>query len=139
MLQNTIGNTRNMCTPLAQSSHRLNVRILYKSILRLHRGLPEGLRELGTKYVQDEFRLHKPITNDEQIRHFMLEWTDYAMTLSRQLSSAALVKGSKLGRDIPSEKLDAFNNEQIMQLYALKVELENATKASQEAAAPAVS
>jgi Complex1_LYR-like len=40
-------------------SHAQNVRTLYKSILRLQRGLPTEIQEVGTKYVKDEFKRHK--------------------------------------------------------------------------------
>lgn len=104
--------------------HRYNVCKLYKTILRLHRGLPDGMKDLGDKYVKDEFRLHQTIKNDEQIKRFMLEWTDYAMVLSKQLSSSSLVKSVQLGKELPVEKLNAFSDDQVLQLYELKTELQ---------------
>ena len=54
--------------------HTSRVRILYKSILRLHRGLPLELRALGDQYVKDEFRRH--IDCDAKfVPTFMNEWT----------------------------------------------------------------
>ena len=50
------------------------VRILYKTILRLHRGLPKELSELGTKYVKDEFKRHKKCRKEEAAV-FIDEWT----------------------------------------------------------------
>lgn len=40
-------------------SHTSRVKTLYKSILKLHRGLPIEVQELGTNYVRDEFKKHK--------------------------------------------------------------------------------
>ena len=57
-------------------SHVLKVRILYKSILRLHRGMPPALQELGTNYTRDEFKRHKNLKVDAPETHiFMMEWT----------------------------------------------------------------
>lgn len=54
--------------------HIQRVRILYKTILRLHRGLPPEIQVLGTNYVRDEFRRHKNCNEDIAII-FMNEWT----------------------------------------------------------------
>ncbi|OQV22906.1 putative Succinate dehydrogenase assembly factor 3, mitochondrial [Hypsibius exemplaris] len=107
---------------LTPALHRSNVRTLYKAILRLHRGLPEEMKVLGDKYVQDEFRRHKDATKQEHIQRFMIEWTDYAVELSKQLSSRSLVRQSPLGRPLTPDKLDAFSNEQIFQLNELREE-----------------
>ena len=54
------------------ASHVQRVRILYKSILKLHRGLPTEMKELGDQYVRDEFRRHKTLKEaDDQIKVFM--------------------------------------------------------------------
>lgn len=55
-------------------SHARRVQILYKSILKLHRGLPAEIQELGNNYVRDEFKRHKnlKIVEEQQlIRLFM--------------------------------------------------------------------
>lgn len=54
--------------------HVQRVRILYKTILRLHRGLPPEIQVLGTNYVRDEFKRHKNCNEDIAII-FMNEWT----------------------------------------------------------------
>lgn len=59
---------------MSELSHIRKVRLLYKTILRLHRGLPKELQELGQKYVQDEFRRHKNC-NPKETQTFMFEWT----------------------------------------------------------------
>lgn len=55
-------------------NHVQRVRLLYKTILRLHRGLPKELQELGQTYVRDEFRRHKNC-NTKEAETFMLEWS----------------------------------------------------------------
>lgn len=55
-------------------NHVQKVRLLYKTILRLHRGLPKELQELGQVYVRDEFRRHKNC-NPKEAQTFMLEWS----------------------------------------------------------------
>jgi len=59
---------------MSKLNHVRRVRLLYKTILRLHRGLPKELQELGQKYVHDEFRRHKNC-NAKEAKTFMLEWT----------------------------------------------------------------
>lgn len=55
------------------SVHIQRVRILYKTILKLHRGLPEEMQTLGNNYVRDEFRRHKKC-NPAEANVFMNEW-----------------------------------------------------------------
>lgn len=59
---------------MSSLNHVQRVRLLYKTILRLHRGLPNELQELGQTYVRDEFRRHKNC-NPKEARTFMLEWS----------------------------------------------------------------
>lgn len=54
--------------------HVSRVRFLYKTILRLHRGLPEDLRLLGTSYLKDEFKRHKNVDVVAASR-FIAGWT----------------------------------------------------------------
>lgn len=64
-------------------THVQKVRILYKTIHRLHRGLPPELQILGHQYVRDEFRRHKGC-NPSEAQVFMNEWavsTKKKMTL----------------------------------------------------------
>jgi len=55
-------------------NHVQRVRLLYKTILRLHRGLPKELQVLGQTYVRDEFQRHKNCSPKEA-QIFMLEWS----------------------------------------------------------------
>lgn len=50
------------------------VRRLYKTILKLHRGLPPDLAYMGDMYVKDEFRRHK-LATPEQTVTFMESWS----------------------------------------------------------------
>ncbi|XP_058820469.1 succinate dehydrogenase assembly factor 3, mitochondrial [Topomyia yanbarensis] len=109
-------------------AHVQRVRILYKTILRLHRGLPKELHSLGNQYVKDEFRRHKTCSNQEASL-FMHEWTDYAITLANQLGVKGKPKSlDNIGGNLDLPKLDDFRDEQIAQLYELLL----ATKGSDE-------
>lgn len=50
------------------------VRRLYKTIIKLHRGLPQELKLLGDGYARDEFKRHKNCNPDEA-KIFMNEWS----------------------------------------------------------------
>ena len=55
------------------SSTLIVVRKLYKTILKLHRGLPPDLAYMGDMYVKDEFKRHKQATPEQTIT-FMESW-----------------------------------------------------------------
>ena len=54
-------------------SHLQGVRLLYKSCLKLHRGLPLELKAIGDSYVKEEFRRHKE-ASPEHSKVFMQQW-----------------------------------------------------------------
>ena len=58
---------------VASLTHPQRVRLLYKTCLRLHRGLPTQFQILGDAYVKDEFRRHKE-ANEQQTAAFMEAW-----------------------------------------------------------------
>ena len=58
---------------VAMLAHGKRVRILYKTILKLHRGLPAELAYMGDAYVKDEFKRHKK-ASPEQTVAFMEAW-----------------------------------------------------------------
>ena len=64
------------------AGHVSRVRILYKAILRLHRGLPTELKAMGDQYVKDEFKRHKATTS-EFVPAFTHEWM-VSQTLAHQ-------------------------------------------------------
>ncbi len=59
---------------LKDLTHPQRVRYLYKMILRLHRSLPQDIRDVGDKYVREEFKKHKN-ADSAFIGPFMIEWS----------------------------------------------------------------
>ncbi|XP_022913027.1 succinate dehydrogenase assembly factor 3, mitochondrial [Onthophagus taurus] len=98
--------------------HGQAVRLLYKTILKLHRGLPPAMQELGTRYAREEFRRHKKCTPDQALI-FVNEWTDYAITLAKQLGVQGIKKHTEIGKALNDKDLDHFRPEQVQQLYEL--------------------
>ena len=58
---------------LVSKAHKQSVRQLYKMIFKLHKSLPSQMRELGDKYVRNEFKLHKT-ASPEHTKVFLTEW-----------------------------------------------------------------
>lgn len=54
-------------------THVQKVRLLYKTCLKLHRGLPIHMKAIGDAYVKDEFRRHKA-AEKAQVDVFMEAW-----------------------------------------------------------------
>ncbi|XP_049532460.1 succinate dehydrogenase assembly factor 3, mitochondrial [Anopheles darlingi] len=105
--------------------HARKVKVLYKTILRLHRGLPAALQEMGDGYVKDEFKRHKNCSPLES-EHFIKEWAGYALSLAEQLG----LKGKPLpvgmiGENLTEAQLEHFRDEQLSQLYELLKETKN--------------
>ncbi|KAK8384019.1 hypothetical protein O3P69_016037 [Scylla paramamosain] len=113
-------------------THPQRVRLLYKTILKLHRGLPLELRALGDQYTKDEFRRHKE-ASVEQSQAFMMEWTNYAITVAKQLGVRGAHTAKTLGRPLSQGDLDQFNDEQVYQLHEL---YEAATKPAEAPTTP---
>ncbi|KAB0804793.1 hypothetical protein PPYR_01763 [Photinus pyralis] len=101
-------------------NHSRSVKKLYKTILKLNRGLPPELCMLGNEYVRDEFKKHKKC-NPEEANIFIDEWTVYAITVAEQLGLRGPKTARKLGMNLQDEDLDQFRYEQIQQLYNLKI------------------
>ena len=99
-------------------SHVQKVRLLYKSCLKLHRGLPIHLKAIGDSYVRDEFKRHKK-AEAAQVKTFMEAWATYAIDLSKQMSAKSLTKADKIGATLKVDDLDNFSDEQLAQLYEL--------------------
>lgn len=57
-------------------------RRLYRRLLQLHRSLPPALRDLGDRYVKEEFRRHKAAEPAEAQR-FLREWEASARRLGQ--------------------------------------------------------
>jgi len=100
------------------SPHLLRVRKLYKTVLRLHRGLPSEMQELGDQYVKSEFRLHKT-AEEAYANQFMIQWTNYAIDLTKQLGLKGVHRAKKLGASFDESGLEELNADQLGQLYEL--------------------
>jgi hypothetical protein len=105
--------------------HVNRVRLLYKSCMKLHRGLPSEMRVIGDSYVREEFRRHK-LATPQQAKIFMEEWTKYAISLSRQLGKRE--PATLLGEHLANMELDSFSDDQIAQLYELHEEIVQSKK-----------
>ncbi|KAL2750755.1 hypothetical protein V1477_000858 [Vespula maculifrons] len=101
-------------------THVQRVRMLYKMILRLHRGLPIEIQSLGNEYVHDEFRRHKTC-NPTESHIFLNEWTDYALSLAKQLGLRGPKTSEPIGKSLKEEDFDKLRDEQLHQLYELMV------------------
>ncbi|XP_017016709.1 succinate dehydrogenase assembly factor 3, mitochondrial [Drosophila kikkawai] len=100
-----------------QLTHPQRVRLLYKTILRLHRGMPAELRALGDNYVRDEFRRHLKC-NPMEAQLFMTEWARYASTITQQLGLRGKPKG-ELGEEMDPKAVEMLKDDQVVQLYEL--------------------
>ncbi|KAH8310684.1 hypothetical protein KR044_002550 [Drosophila immigrans] len=100
-----------------QLTHPQRVRLLYKTILRLHRGLPTELSVLGDNYVRDEFRRHLKC-NPMEAQLFMTEWARYASTITQQLGLRGKPKG-ELGEQLDAQSVEMLKDDQVVQLYEL--------------------
>ncbi|KAK5647164.1 hypothetical protein RI129_002056 [Pyrocoelia pectoralis] len=100
--------------------HSRTVKKLYKTILKLNRGLPPELSLIGNEYVRGEFKRHKNCNPDEA-KIFIDEWTTYAITIAKQLGLRGVKTSKKLGIELNNEDLEKFRYEQIQQLYELKI------------------
>jgi len=99
-------------------NHVQKVRLLYKSCLKLHRGLPIHMKAIGDTYVKDEFRRHKK-ADAQQTQIFMEAWAKYAIQISKQVGLKGPLTAKKLGEDLKVDDLDNFSEEQLAQLYEL--------------------
>ena len=104
------------------AQHALQIRRLYKFILRLHRGLPPDLQTLGDLYVREEFKKHASLSDAEVVKNFASEWAQYAKDLSKQLGTGGIKRKARIGSEL--EDLGKFSDEQLRQLLELKLEAE---------------
>jgi len=88
---------------------------LYRSILKAHRKyLPSDMRQLGDRYVQSEFRLHKKTSNNDQLDMFFTAWQDYL----DQLLLTAKAKESIHAGTVDVRSKDAIANDKVFQFGA---------------------
>ncbi|TGZ62446.1 hypothetical protein CRM22_007432 [Opisthorchis felineus] len=117
----------------ASLTHPQRVRYLYKAILRLHRALPPDMAELGNRYVREEFQKHKN-SPPEFIRSFMVEWSRYAVELSKQVRYLPRSDSEGcvyLGKVLDESQLKYFNEAQLKQLLELAKEIHSPTNSSE--------
>jgi len=100
------------------SDHVRRVKTLYKTLLKLHRGLPVEAKVIGDAYVREEFKLHKNVSEKEALV-FIKEWTEYAVMMIQQLRPKPGQRFSNVGRDLSEGELHALREEQVGQLYEL--------------------
>ncbi|CAD5124199.1 DgyrCDS12499 [Dimorphilus gyrociliatus] len=108
------------------TSHVRQVRFLYKSILRLHKSLPEDLKYLGDKYVKEEFKLHKK-AEKPQVDVFLKAWAIYARDLADQMKLKQKKVKPDIGKGFTEKSLEYLSDDQVVQLYQLFDEI-NAKK-----------
>lgn len=117
---------------MVSKAHQQNVKRLYKIIFRLHKSMPDELRDMGNAYVRSEFKLHKNAA-PEHVKIFMNEWGNYTKTLMRQVNPKY---GLKLGAPL-EDKLDELNDNQVTQLYELFLEATKTERINSEQNPPA--
>ncbi|KAL3318046.1 acetate non-utilizing protein 9 [Cichlidogyrus casuarinus] len=110
---------------MSNLTHPQRVRFLYKTILRLHKGLPPEMKELGDRYVKDEFKRHKT-ASVEYVKPFMVEWSSYASQLAQQIKISSNPKERlDFGAKIAESSISHFTEEQLNQLLLLAEEIFN--------------
>merc|ERR1711968_378457 len=97
----------------------MEARTLLRGILRMHRQLPPMQRQLGDRYVLEEFRQHKTAT-PQQAKQFMEQWGMYRSMLNSQL----VEDGEATGAELADDELARFNGEQKAQLDKLREQAE---------------
>eukprot|EP00397_Hematodinium_sp_SG-2012_P060966 GEMP01080091.1.p3 GENE.GEMP01080091.1~~GEMP01080091.1.p3 ORF type:complete len:105 (+),score=21.57 GEMP01080091.1:105-419(+) len=90
--------------------------LLLRSCLRLHRKLPNIMRNLGDVYVKKEFRLHRKFTcTVEQYDQFLNAWRQYEISIEAQPE----VKGEAIPRSVKLQ----MSPEQRLKLRELREEV----------------
>eukprot|EP00943_MAST-04B_sp_MAST-4B-sp1_P005881 g5881.t1 len=102
---------------------------LYRRILRLHRKkLPFQMKEMGDKYVKEEFRQHKD-ASQEFVVQFMDQWEQYAQMLEQQKkidnNSNDGDNVATIGRHLTKEEWDGLSQDQKQQLAKVQAESKN--------------
>jgi hypothetical protein len=111
-------------TAAATLRHARQAMSLYRSLLRLHRHLPPDIRYVGDKYVRDEWRLHRGVSDPGLLVAFFTAWRDYGQALAPQIQAQRSSGSSPpdplaLGKALTESDLDAFTPEQVGQLHEL--------------------
>lgn len=92
---------------------------LFRALLRAHRlHLPLEMRSLGDDYVKAEFRRHQNIDNPLHIVGFCSQWKMYLDAILREAQNS---NGEVHGKSLDPHLIDRFSDEQLYQLYELKL------------------
>jgi hypothetical protein len=90
---------------------------LYRKILKLHKSLPKQMRELGDKYVKQEFKSHLfPKNEGFKYTHyetFIMSWKKYLEEMSNP-------EVRLYGKPLSSDELAAMSNDQKKTLNSFK-------------------
>jgi|688.fasta_scaffold1078252_2 hypothetical protein len=82
---------------------------IFLRILKLHKTLPDEMKELGNSYVRQEFRLHHfPESELFSVTHyvtFLNSWKDYLEEMQK-------TEVRLYGRDLTSEEISKMNKQQ---------------------------
>ena len=110
-------------TVVANSFTRKRALTLYRSILRQHRlKLPLMMRDIGDKYVRNEFKLHKNVNKLENLNQFFTAWDGYLSGLNRKAYD------QRIGNHLRVNDVKALSPEQMHKLQELKHETEKIIK-----------
>lgn len=96
---------------------RLEQLSLFRQVLRMHqRKLPPVARDLGDRYVRQEFRAigsadKQPTAQQEEV--FMAEWRDYMSHLAIEADLLGV------GRDLSDDVIESLSDDQRAQLQKL--------------------
>ena len=112
------------------------LRTLVRRIFRVHRTLPEPMKEIGNAYFKDELLKHtEGRTTMDQWKVFVREWERYCEVLTSQKqpaherSNRLIQLGVDAGGSLSRDVIDQLSNEQKVKLLELERE---ALKAGQE-------
>eukprot|EP00941_MAST-03F_sp_MAST-3F-sp1_P001233 g1233.t1 len=103
-----------MTTPVPGTGRKL-----LRAILRAHRHLSPKQRELGDRYVKDEFRAHRN-AKPEFIPVFISQWTEYLEMLKKQHAQRESGNLDHIGAHLSPDEVRGLNDEQREQLRKLE-------------------
>ena len=83
--------------------------------MKLHKTkLPVYMRIVGDKYVRNEFKLFKNVSDENQLANFYIEWNTYLNYLLKQ--------NNKFGKDMTEDERNNLSNEQREKISQLREE-----------------
>lgn len=113
-------------TVVANAFTRKRALALYRDILRQHRNkLPLMMRDVGDKYVRNEFQLHKNVNKLENLNQFFSAWDGYLVSLRKRTYD------QRIGNHMRVNDVKALSPEQMQKLQELKLETEKIIKSDE--------